>query len=170
MKIDRRELPSVEALRELFNYDSQTGVLTWRIARSNRIVVGSIAGTVDKKGYLRVKINGTNYLVHRVIWKIFTGCEPPTFIDHSDLNKSNNVWGNLREATAAQNAYNSKLREGSASGVKGVKRHRGTGKWMATIRIDGAIRYLGIFSSVDEAASIVNAARQKFHGEFARAA
>lgn len=156
--------PTAARLRELFEYDPLTGVLTWRVSRRG-IRVGSEAGYVQQDGLRRqVGIDGGNYFAHRVIWCMQTGAWPTLEIDHRDTNGINNVWTNLREATRAQNNRN---RCGyGKSGLKGVHGHKG--KFVAQIRKDGVQMHLGRFETALSAHAAYSRAAVEWHGEFAR--
>jgi hypothetical protein len=173
---DIKPLPSLKRLQELLSYDECTGVLKWKIlpatSRSNichnNKCGGRVAGTVGGKGYIMIGIDKVYYLAHRIIWKIKTGADPIDIVDHEDTNRSNNRWLNLRQASNGSNIQNSKLRKDNSSGIKGVhwdSQHR---KWRAVISTNGKSQRLGRFSSIEEAASVINAARLQMHGEFAR--
>jgi hypothetical protein len=97
-------LPDTETLRELFDYDPETGVLSWKSGRYAGKPCGYLAGDT-RKGYLRVKVKGTHYRVHRLIWKHHHDEDIPEgyFIDHIDHNTQNNRIENLRLLTNADN-------------------------------------------------------------------
>ena len=59
-----------EMLVELLDYDPATGVFTWKVARSNRVKVGSRAGVFHKvwPGYITFKLNTVVYYAHRLAW------------------------------------------------------------------------------------------------------
>ena len=52
-----------DRLKELFNYDSATGVFTRIKTTSSRAMKGFIAGSVSSHGYLRIRIDGRVYLL-----------------------------------------------------------------------------------------------------------
>lgn len=55
-------------LKELLNYDISTGEFTWIKKPNKRIVIGSVAGSVCRHGYIKIKIDGFDYKAHRLAW------------------------------------------------------------------------------------------------------
>lgn len=163
----RRPLDS-QRLREILDYNPQTGLFSWRgNIRHSRMRLGDPAGTTNRLGYVSVFIDGGHYLAHRLAWLYTTGEWPSLFIDHIDGNPSNNALNNLREATQAQNCQNARGKNARA-GVKGAYRKRN--KWTSTIRVAGVNIHLGCFDTAEDASSAYAAAAKKYFGEFARAA
>lgn len=164
-------------LRSRLAYEPTTGVFTWKALPNpihrekiwNKRFAGTIAGSIDKAGYTRIKIAGTSEAAHRLAWLWMTGNDPTHEIDHRDGDRSNNRFGNLREATRSQNCQN-KRSSGGSSQFKGVYLNRKTGKWMANVTADNDRRHLGSFKSEEAANAAVCAARSRLHGEFARVA
>ena len=167
-------------LRRLLRYEPETGKLFWR-ARPlsmfsserachcwNARFAGKEAFTsLSAKGYKVGRILGRGYLAHRVIWAIQTGKWPALLVDHRDSEPANNRWGNLREATRAQNNQNSGKPARNTSGYKGVSWHRGQRKWVAQIAYKGKKQHLGYFDISEEAHVAYCEAAEKYHGEFA---
>ena len=151
-------------VKELFNYDPETGILTWRIKPANRVKIDNVVGCLDNKGYRRTTIDGKVYLNHRISYLHYHGYLPQ-FIDHKK-GMSNKI-NNLRKCTSQQNNQNSKLCRRNTSGVKGVSWHKSSEKWVAHLSINGKDQYLGCYDDIKEAESVVKAAREKHHGEFA---
>lgn len=164
---NKEKILSHAELLRLLHYKPRTGLLTWKVGRQG-IQCGAAAGSVGKR-YVDVKINQRVYRAHRVIWFYMTGHWPVAEVDHRDGNGRNNKWTNLREASRAQNAHNAKpVRTKKHSLLKGVTFAK-RGKWQASIRIDGKLRFLGYFDSEQRAHSAyVQAAKQR--SVFARAA
>lgn len=158
-----------QRLIELLTYRKKTGLFMWRIFRGGRAKKGSIAGCRDKDGYVRVQVEGKNYLASRLAWFYVKGVWPSNQIDHEDLCEGNNSWANLREATHTQNRWNTPKRVHNTSGFKGVHRHTGTNKYYARIRVPGKRIFLGSFSTPEAAHEAYALAAVKFHGQFARA-
>ena len=103
-----KPLPAVERLRELLDYDPETGALPWRVRRGRTARPGSPAGTHTRCSLI-VKVDWVGYQMHRLIWKMMTGADPIDEIDHKDGNPRNNAFANLREATHAQNSRNRRV-------------------------------------------------------------
>lgn len=161
-------LPPAAELRRIFSYDPETGALTWRMSPSGNVRSGEEAGCVSGRGYRQVRICRRRYYVHRIIWAMMTGDGPAEHIDHRDGDRTNNRWANLRAASPAENARNRRLVAGNTSGVKGVSWYARARKWQAQIREGRHRIFIGYFTSLDEAARAIEAAREKYHGEFAR--
>lgn len=158
-----------ERLRELLDYDPETGFFTW-VTRRNGIHVGQTAGHVNNHGYVQIRIDGRSYQAHRLAWLWMVGALPTDHVDHINRDRADNRWGNLRLASRSQNMGNRSISRNNTSGVKGVIWHKDAGKWMACIKINGKRRYLGYFLDIDAAAAAyADAARQHF-GEYAHAA
>jgi hypothetical protein len=137
------------ALR-LFEYDPYTGTLTWRISRGG-ISAGSKAGSSEKTGYALVPFKGRKVMTHRIIWLIHYGYWPK-YIDHIDHNRKNNRLSNLREVLSkVEQGQNMKQSAANTSGVTGVKFCKQTGKWRATIRVNGNDIHLGRFRDFGKA-------------------
>jgi hypothetical protein len=88
-------------------------------------------------------------------------------IDHLDGNPLNNQKNNLRICTHAENMRNSKINKNNKSGHKGVYWHKTSSKWMAYIKYNNKLLYLGYFPVLIDAAKAYNEAALKYHGEFA---
>jgi len=164
-------LPPAKFLRERFDYDPDTGIVRWKKRPRKHFLTlnhwaawnGHHAGTrvgVLCDGYFHVKLKYDEkpiiYKLHRIIWKMMTGREPPASIDHIDSNRTNNRWFNLREATPSQQKWNS--------------RHKGiqfcNGNWNARISRNGVRQYLGHFNTPEEAFAAYQAAARKLSGGF----
>ena len=102
-------------------------------------------------------------LMHRQLIK------PPEgyVIDHINGCGLDNRRTNLRLATAAQNAWNSKKRN-PRSGYKGVWFAGDKGLWRAAIVCHGRRIHLGYFTDKIDAARAYDAAARKYYGEFAK--
>lgn len=160
-----KNLLTAERLRNLISYDSETGIFNWNSTGKGRRK-DRCAGSSDGKGYLEICIDYQSYRAHRLAWLYVHGEWPEQQIDHINGNKKDNRISNLRTATNAQNAYNTKIRSNNTSGYKGVTLFKPTGKYAAKLRIPGKIINLGYFDTAKEAAEEYSKASKKYHGEF----
>lgn len=104
--------------------------------------------------------------LHRLLMGEPEGLE----IDHIDGDGLNNRRSNLRCATTAQNQYNQRLAAHNTSGFKGVSWHKRDKAWTANIKFDGRKRFLGYFSTPEDAHAAYCRASAELHGEFGRVA
>jgi len=88
-------------------------------------------------------------------------------IDHINGSGLDNRRANLRLATVAQNAWNTKPRK-SRAGLKGVAFAKDKNRWRASIVVNGSRKYLGYFKSPADAARAYDKAASAFYGNFAR--
>lgn len=159
---------TAERLRELLDYDPETGIFTWRKTLSNRAVAGKVAGSPNGKGYIRITLDRRRYVAHRLAHLWMTGAFPVYDLDHENTIRSDNKWKNLRHATRAQNIANAKTFCTSRSGVKGVFWSGRDQNWRATICINGRNKHLGSFDDIGLAAEFRRLAADMVFGEFAR--
>lgn len=154
-----------EQLSKVFEYDAETGLVRWKIDRG-RVKKGDKAATKHNSGYLSCEYDGVAYLVHRLAWLLFHKEWPNNFIDHCDLDKTNNKIVNLRLADRAGNSQNHPKRSDNTSGVKGVNWHKKHRRWCARIQADGRRYSLGYFDSIEEAETAILSIRKQLHKEF----
>lgn len=129
----KRELEKLtqKRVKELLDYDPETGLLTWKVDRG-RQDAGSIAGC-SYNAYKVVGIDGKVYKQHRIIWLLIYGYFPEHDIDHISKDKHDNRLCNLREATRSCNLRNATLARNSSTGVKGVCNLSKSGRYKAQI-------------------------------------
>ena len=151
-----------EEARELFNYDPETGALTWKVQNSNRSFKGRVAGGLSNTGYLEVRVNKTTYLVHRLVWLIHTGSWPEHLIDHLNGVRTDNRIVNLRDVPRRVNQENQRrARCDSQTGVLGVYAKRN--KFSSSIGVCGRRVYLGVFDTPLEAHQAYLTAKRALH-------
>ena len=80
-------------------------------------------------------------------------------IDHIDRNKFDNRRLNLRAASREIQKFNRNKLSSNTSGYIGV--HFDNNKWIASIRINGKINYLGYFDDPEEASEVYQAAKKE---------
>ena len=168
---------TAEYVRSILYYDPATGILTWRHrsdvpASWNTRYAGKPAGSllhIKNNTYVTIRIRGKLYLAHRLIWLYVTGAWPARGLDHEDGDGLHNRFPNLREATQSQNGGNRGAQSNNASGYKGVHWEQRTRKFVAQIQANRQYRFLGRFSSPEEAHAAYTASAKRLFGEYARA-
>lgn len=152
-------------LRELLDYDPETGIFRWRPKRAGSLNLNT--------GYRTISVDGVDYAEHRLAVFFMTGEWPDGDVDHDNRRRDDNRWENLIDGTKSQNQHNTGLRSTNRSGVKGVfydgaiyrngraARHARKKPWRAVIRINGVRSELGRFATLEEAEAAYEAARPK---------
>lgn len=155
--------PQIDELHRLFVFDARTGSL-WHSGKGKR------ADKPNHDGYRRVFVRRESFAAHRVIWAMLTGDYPQDEIDHINGDRSDNRPGNLRLATKSQNAVNRRYPKQKAGNdlPRGVVLHK-TGRYQSQICVNRVTRYIGLFSTVEEAKAAYDVAAKKYFGEFASA-
>lgn len=97
---------TAERLRAALDYDPATGLFRWIERPNQKIIVGSIAGHVGRKGYIYVTIDKRKYAAHRLAWLYVNGEWPKEQIDHINRVKDDNRISNLRDVSDAENKLN----------------------------------------------------------------
>ena len=152
---------SSQRLRELVRYNDVTGEMTWLLP-SGRSRAGDPVGRPMGAGYLRARVDGVAYYVHRLAWLYFYGSWPKALIDHIDGNKANNGIKNLRDVTGAVNQQNRRrARKDSTTGLMGVKKVKE--RWTAMIRIDGRDHFLGAHDTPEKAHAVYLSVKRRNH-------
>jgi superfamily II DNA/RNA helicase len=156
----------LDRLRQVLNYDPETGVFTWRKTIGARARAGGIAGTVKEDGYRIIFVDRQRFAAHRLAWFITFGVWPKADLDHRNMQRDDNRLANLREASRSQNLCNAGARSHNKSGLKGVS-VKGS-SFTARIKINKQERYLGSFKTAEEAHAAYRSAAPGLHGEFVR--
>ena len=117
------------------------------------------------RGYLKVKLrkNGKlkNFYLHQIVAMAFLNHKPDghnLVIDHINNNKLDNCLENLRVTTQRFNTsrYERNL-------PTGVSWNKGAKKYLATIQINGKLKYLGYFLTPEEASEAYQTALRKIN-------
>ncbi len=154
---------TIERLRELLAYDAETGVFTWAIDRGDCYKAGSIAGSVDFQGYRVIQMDGKKHKAHRLAWLYVHGHWPDPQVDHINGIRTDNRIVNLRIVSNAENQQNQrKAHRSSSSGLLGAYKHP-DGKWMASIKVGGKQRHIGLFHTAQEAHEAYLRAKAELH-------
>lgn len=146
-----------ERLRELYDYNQNTGVFV-RLTKVSQCNQGDIAGSLDTStGYLRLSIDGEQHWAHRLAWLYVYGHFPEGVIDHINRIKTDNRIANLRSVTQRENVANAGLNRRNTSGQKGVSWNKTLQRWMVAAKKDGKNHYIGSSKNLDVAIAIKKA-------------
>lgn len=164
MQRQKRPIASVDRVRELLDYEPDTGIFRWR-ARRGRVQAGSVAGSPAVRGYVSISVDNVLYRAHRLAFVCMDGRWPRGDVDHIDGDVSNNRYANLREASRSENMQNQRraLANNKSSGLLGVSLHKQTGRWQARITLSGKDHFLGRFDTPEMAHSAYLAAKRQIH-------
>lgn len=161
-------IPSASTLREILDFDPETGVLTWKErgpewfpkelkkgARNpaktwNSRFAGKQAGRIVK-GRGSIRIFGKDYIKSRIVWTIHYGNHPKNIIDHINGNPADDRIANLRDITHTENNRNQRMSSRNTSGHVGVCYFARTNKWVAVMSIDNYPVHLGYFDKKEDA-------------------
>ena len=158
-----RIVPTQQHLRELFDYDPRTGVVTRSLCTANRHTQGEIVGTKGARGYLQATVNSLKYPLHRLIWCWVHGTWPTDDIDHINRVRDDNRIENLRIATRSENNHNAGPNRANTSGHRGACWDKSKGLWAANIGVNGRTQFLGRYATAEEAGRAYLAAKLKYH-------
>ena len=157
--------PTHERVREALDYDPETGLFTWLVRTSIRIMAGDVAGCPTQSGYWRIGLDGHDYQAHVLAWFWVHGEWPTNDIDHIDGDGLNNRLDNLRDVPRNVNMHNVVAPyQNNTSGYRGASFHRQSGKWRASIGVNGKRVHLGLFDTPEEAHAAYMAAKAEHNG------
>jgi len=139
-----------ERLKELLNYDPETGIFTRKIGRGG-FKIGSIAGTPQNNGYIQICIDYKIFLASRLAFLWVEGYFPENETEHCDRDRANNCWSNLREASRSCNLRNRGVFRNNTSGITGVSWYKPSSKWQSHIQVNGENIHLGLFKTLFDA-------------------
>ena len=155
--------PNLHRVRELLDYNPETGLFTWKVDRGSRRLKGCPAGTTDSKGYIQIKLDDRLYLAHRLAWLVTYGVWVESDIDHADRDRSNNRVNNLRLCSVSENQQNRGAQINNTSGFPGVSYKTATGKWQSYITVNGRRHHLGSHAEKVDAIQARQAAQAQMH-------
>jgi hypothetical protein len=149
-------------LKELLDYDPETGVFTWKVCRGGK-QIGRIAGSGHHSGYIYIMLNEKDYGAHRLAWLYIHGYLPTHEIDHANGVRDDNRIANLRLATRAEQMQNKQVYKNSSTKLPGVNFHKASGKYAARLTVGGIDYWLGVFDTKEEAWGARQKAKTELH-------
>jgi hypothetical protein len=120
--------------------------------------VSGTSWSLTGNGYLQGRFAGKRWSLHRLVWFLATGRNPP-MLDHISRDQLDNRLANLREASASLNNRNRRQRKrsGLPPGVR--KDPTCESRYEARTRVNGVLVVLGRFDSPEEAGQCYELAR-----------
>jgi hypothetical protein len=154
-----------ERLRELFQYNEETGVFTRKVTVAPpKAMAGMIAGSLGNQGYLLIMVDRRTHMAHRLAWLYVHGVFPKGDIDHINGVRSDNRIANLRDASRSLNIQNSHgPRPTNKSGFLGVCWSKKEAKWVAQITLNYKNTRIGSFDSPEEAHAAYLLVKRQVH-------
>lgn len=156
---------TIERLREVLDYNPNTGVFRWKTKVNLGVKPGAKAGWYNR-GYVLIAFDNCKYRAHRLAWFYVHGKWPEKDLDHINRIKDDNRITNLREATTAQNNRNFGLTKRNQSGSKGVYFRKDRGTWRARVKLNRKYHCAGCYKTKEEAVAAYNVLAKQLHGEF----
>lgn len=95
-----------ERVRDVLEFDSETGVFRWKQRLSTRIRVGDVTGAVSGAGYSIIRLDKQNYPAHRLAWMHHYGEFPSSDVVHINGERADNRINNLKLAQEVRNERN----------------------------------------------------------------
>ena len=86
----RRSEITPDIVREMLDYDQETGLFFWRVFVKGGRGKGKLAGNTRSDGYVIIRLLKRPFLAHRLAWAWVHGKWPDDMIDHIDRDPSNN--------------------------------------------------------------------------------
>lgn len=115
--------------------------------------------------YAVTRFPGSRKLIY--LHRFVMGEPSGMMVDHINHNGLDNQKENLRSCTCSQNQMNrTGAQMNSTSGARGVSLKKISSQWQAQIRLNGRLKYLGLFSSIGAASAAYVAANAKYFGDF----
>jgi len=158
-----------DRLKELLQYNPDTGVFTWKRRDVKWFTDGHFRAMTNCKkwntknagekagfccstwGYILISVLKKKYRAHHLVFLYQNGNLPKGQVDHINHDRSDNRWVNLREVTHRENSLNQTCRATNKSGFTGVSFNKKREKWYSSIMVSGKTINLGQFTSKDDA-------------------
>jgi hypothetical protein len=123
------------AMETQITYDPETGL--FNLPRK-----GLSFGLKRPDGYYEIKVKRKGWLAHRLAWYLYYGENPVGFVDHINMDKSDNRIKNLRTLSPKDSQFNIPARFRLGTGIRPSGR-----KWTAHLKVNGKQMHLGTFKT-----------------------
>lgn len=140
-----KQRPTREEILDLLDYDAESGILEWKVARGSRARPGDTAGSASRGRERRLSVNGQMFSNAQVIWFLEKDRWPESFVRRKDGNPLNDRIDNLYEF--GKEKHSSQL---------GLKVYQAGDKWNVEYRF----RLIGSYDSERDANVIMEGIRR----------
>lgn len=116
-----------------------------------KILKQGIEATGRSNVSLRKNLESKTHKVHKLVAIAFLNHTPnghKIVVDHIDNDKTNNILSNLQLITQRENCSKDRRGTSKYTGICWCKKNK---KWVSQIRINGKLKYLGLFTEEIEA-------------------
>lgn len=159
------DLVTPAVVRQLLDYDPETGELRWKHRDGaggwNARFAGAQAFAAVADGYNVGTLCRRTFFAHRVAFAHAHGVWPDGLIDHKNRDRSDNRISNLTVVDHHGNAKNKSAAKNNSSGITGVSWNAAKAAWEAYIAIDGRRVRLGFFDTLCAAGDARKAAEKE---------
>ena len=168
-------LIDAKTVRLLLDYDKYSGAFSWlprdrsmfadnrQFNTWNSRFAHARAGHQRADGYVCIRVLTGSFLAHRLAWLHTFGHWPTAEVDHINGNPIDNRIENLRDVSHKMNGQNvRKPSAASTTKVLGVYQ-RPSGRFAASIHVDGRGKAIGLFGSPEEAHEAYVKAKRALH-------
>lgn len=143
-------------LKKCVHFDHINGIATNLFSTEHNVI---ISNKINLQYYPRIKIDGKNYLIHRLAWMDYYSIRTydllPKCIDHINRNKTDYRINNLREVSISENNKNRDKFSDVAKYGKCVYYNDIIQKYVVKIVFDNQIQYSEIFDDLTTAQHFV---------------
>ena len=162
-EVGEKEMIDQETVKKLFHYDAESGMLLWRNGNGRNVKPWQQAKALNGHGYYTAKVNGKNYLVHRLAWLYVHGAFPKHDIDHKNRIRNDNRLCNLRAVSRTDNCQNISLPSHNKSGHIGISWFALQKKWTVYVKVNKKNKWLGNYKNLDDAIAARKAGEKQYY-------
>ena len=146
---------TIERLREVLEYDPDSGVFIQKVATGHRSYVGNQVGRPGPGGRTVITIDKKAYYATHLAWLWVKSEWPPSDIRLVYKGEPGPAvrFADIEPTSQAALSASNKINTLNKSGIKGVSWSKTSGRWVAMITRDGRQHYLGKFATKEEAAA-----------------
>jgi hypothetical protein len=159
---------TIAQIKEVLQYDPNTGLFEWAQNIGMKIKKGQRAGGKQGLGYVSIKYKKKTYKAHRLAFALQTGNWPIKDIDHINGQRDDNRWINLRIASKRENLLNSKKSSTNKSGHKNIHFVKNTKRWRVAIHALNGKLIQRNYRKLEDAINKANELRAIHYKDFER--